>query len=52
MRFAAPVMAATPSCATKIGFGNADTQGLYITAYNMLYRVRLKTPGIRPGPIP
>jgi gluconolactonase len=37
-------------CATNVAFGDADAQGLYITACNLLYRIRLKTPGIRPGP--
>lgn len=36
-------------CATNVAFGDADAQGLYITACNLLYRVRLKTPGIRPA---
>ena len=31
-------------CATNVAFGDADAQGLYITACNMLYRVRLKAP--------
>jgi hypothetical protein len=29
---------------------SADAHGLSMTACNMLYRVRLKAPGIRPGP--
>lgn len=37
-------------CATNVGFGDADARGLYITACNLLFRVRLNTPGIRPGP--
>jgi gluconolactonase len=37
-------------CATNVAFGDPDAQGLYITACNLLYRVRLKTPGVRPGP--
>ena len=39
-------------CATNVAFGDADARGLYITACNMLFRVRLNTPGIRPGPTP
>jgi gluconolactonase len=39
-------------CATNVAFGDADAKGLYITACNMLFRVRLSTPGIRPGPTP
>lgn len=37
-------------CATNVGFGDADGKGLYITACNLLFRVRLNTPGVRPGP--
>lgn len=36
-------------CATNVGFGDADGKGLYITACNLLFRVRLNTPGVRPG---
>ncbi len=39
-------------CATNVAFGDADAQGLYITACNMLYRVRLRAPGIQPDPTP
>jgi gluconolactonase len=39
-------------CATNVGFGDADGRGLYITACSLLFRVRLNTPGIRPGPMP
>ena len=37
-------------CATNVAFGDADARGLYITACNLLFRVRLNTPGVRPGP--
>jgi gluconolactonase len=37
-------------CATNVAFGDDDARGLYITACNLLFRVRLKAPGIRPGP--
>ena len=37
-------------CATNVGFGDPDGKGLYITACNLLFRVRLNTPGVRPGP--
>ena len=36
--------------ATNVGFGDADSLGLYITARTHLFRIRLKTPGVRPGP--
>ncbi len=36
-------------CATNMAFGDADNQGLYITACTHLFKIRVKTPGIRPG---
>lgn len=39
-------------CATNVGFGDADAKGLYISACNLLYRIRLNAVGIRPGPTP
>jgi sugar lactone lactonase YvrE len=39
-------------CATNLGFGDPDAKGLYITACNVLFRIRLNTPGVRPGPTP
>jgi gluconolactonase len=36
-------------CATNVAFGDADGRGLYITACTHVFRVRLRTPGIRPG---
>lgn len=35
---------------TNVAFGDADNMGLYITARTHVFRIRLKTPGIRPGP--
>ena len=37
-------------CATNVGFGDADGKSLYITACTHVYRVRLNSPGVRPGP--
>jgi len=37
-------------CASNVAFGDADGKGLYITACTHLFKVRLKTPGILPGP--
>ncbi len=37
-------------CATNVAFGDPDGRGLYITACEHLYRVRLEAPGILPGP--
>jgi gluconolactonase len=36
-------------CATNLAFGDADDRGLYITACTHLFKIRMKTPGIRPG---
>jgi gluconolactonase len=35
-------------CATNMAFGDADNRGLYITACTHLFKIRLKTPGVRP----
>ena len=35
---------------TNVGFGEADSKTLYITARTHLFRIRLNTPGVRPGP--
>ncbi len=37
-------------CATNLAFGDADGKSLYITACTALYRIRLKVPGVMPGP--
>ena len=37
-------------CATNVGFGDVDGKGLYITACNLLFRIRLNASGIPPGP--
>ncbi|MGD0135149.1 MAG: SMP-30/gluconolactonase/LRE family protein, partial [Bryobacteraceae bacterium] len=36
--------------ATNLAFGDADSKTLYITACTHLFRIRLKVPGVRPGP--
>ena len=36
--------------ATNLTFGDADSKTLYITACTHLFRIRLKVPGVRPGP--
>ena len=38
-------------CATNVAFGDPDDRGLYITACTHLFRIRMKTPGVRPGQI-
>jgi gluconolactonase len=48
-----PVIESEPRpqvCATNVAFGDVDGRGLYITACEHLYRVRLLTPGVMPGP--
>ncbi|HEX6999503.1 MAG TPA: SMP-30/gluconolactonase/LRE family protein [Gammaproteobacteria bacterium] len=37
-------------CATNVAFGGNDGRSLYITACDAVYRIRLRTPGIVPGP--
>ncbi len=36
-------------CATNLAFGDADGKGLYITACEALYKIRMNTVGIRSG---
>jgi gluconolactonase len=36
-------------CATNLAFGDADDRGLYITACTHVFRIRMRTPGVRPG---
>lgn len=36
-------------CATNLAFGDADDRGLYITACTHVFKLRMKTPGVRPG---
>jgi gluconolactonase len=37
-------------CATNLAFGDRDGKSLFITACDAVYRIRLKTAGILPGP--
>jgi gluconolactonase len=37
-------------CATNVAFGDPDAKGLYVTACNDVYRIRLKVAGVMPGP--
>jgi gluconolactonase len=37
-------------CATNVAFGDSDGKGLYITACEHVYRVRMEVEGIRPKP--
>jgi gluconolactonase len=50
-----PVIVSEPRpqiCATNVAFGDPDGRGLYITACEHLYRVRLRSAGVLPGPSP
>ena len=47
-----PVIGGEPKqqiCATNVAFGDPDGKGLYITACEAVYRIRLKTAGYMPG---
>jgi gluconolactonase len=37
-------------CATNVAFGDRDGKGLYITACDAVYRIRLEVPGMMQGP--
>jgi gluconolactonase len=37
-------------CATNVAFGDADGKGLYVTACDVVYRIRMKVAGMMPGP--
>src|SRR5690606_32739660 len=37
-------------CATNLAFGDNDAKSLYITACDVVYKIRLKTEGLLPGP--
>jgi len=52
-RLMLPVIGGEPKrqiCATNVAFGDPDGKGLYITACENVYKVRLRVPGILPGP--
>ena len=36
-------------CGTNLAFGDPDGRGLYITACEAVYKIRLKVPGVLPG---
>jgi gluconolactonase len=37
-------------CATNVAFGDVDGKGLYVTACDAVYRIRMKVAGVMPGP--
>lgn len=46
-----PIINAEPKeqiCATNVAFGDPDSKGLYITACQRIYHLRLKVAGVRP----
>jgi gluconolactonase len=48
-----PVVSREPRaqiCATNVAFGDSDSKGLYITACEHVYRVRMRVAGVRPLP--
>jgi gluconolactonase len=48
-----PILSREPRaqiCATNVAFGDADSRGLYITACEHVYYIRMKVRGIRPKP--
>ena len=48
-----PVVGSEPKrqiCATNVAFGDADGKSLYITACDVVYRIRLQVAGVMPGP--
>lgn len=50
-----PIVAGEPKrqiCATNVAFGDPDGKGLYITACDAVYRIRMKVAGVMPGPKP
>jgi gluconolactonase len=48
-----PIVGGEPKrqiCATNVAFGDADGKGLYVTACDAVYRIRMKVTGVMPGP--
>jgi len=48
-----PIVGGEPKrqiCATNVAFGDRDGKGLYITACDAVYRIRMKVAGVMPGP--
>jgi sugar lactone lactonase YvrE len=37
-------------CATNVAFGDPDGKGLYVTACDVVYRIRMKVEGVMAGP--
>jgi gluconolactonase len=50
-----PIVGGEPKrqiCATNVAFGDPDGKGLYVTACDHVYRIRMKVAGVMPGPKP
>ena len=48
-----PIVGGEPKrqiCATNVAFGDADGKGLYVTACDAVYRIRMKVAGVMAGP--
>jgi gluconolactonase len=48
-----PIVGGEPKrqiCATNVAFGDVDGKGLYVTACDAVYRIRMKVAGVMPGP--
>ena len=48
-----PIVGGEPKrqiCATNVAFGDLDAKGLYVTACDHVYRIRMKVAGVMPGP--
>lgn len=48
-----PIVGGEPKrqiCATNVAFGDVDGKGLYVTACDDVYRIRLNVAGVMPGP--
>jgi gluconolactonase len=48
-----PIVGGEPKkqiCATNVAFGDLDGRGLYVTACDHVYRIRMKVAGVMPGP--
>jgi gluconolactonase len=48
-----PIVGGEPKrqiCATNVAFGGVDAKDLYVTACDVVYRIRLEVAGVMPGP--
>ena len=48
-----PIVGGEPKrqiCATNVAFGDLDAKSLYVTACDVVYRIRMEVAGVMPGP--